>query len=59
MKPEEFYEKEFGNADSVPKESVIRLLSHFAKVLEMEREAAISKQKIRGVCNVNLEKWKL
>lgn len=38
MKAEDLYRKEFGEADSVPKESVIRLLRHFAKVLEMERE---------------------
>lgn len=37
MKAEELYVKEFGNVDSIPKESVIRLLRHFSKVLEMER----------------------
>ena len=37
MKAEELYQKEFGNAESVPKESVIRLLKHFGKVLQMER----------------------
>ena len=40
MTAEELYEKEFGNADSIPKESVIRLLRHFGKVLDMERNAA-------------------
>jgi hypothetical protein len=38
MKAEELYEKEFGDAESVSKESVIRLLKHFAKVLKIERE---------------------
>jgi len=38
MTPEELYKKEFGDADSVPKESVIRLLQHFAKVLQIERQ---------------------
>ena len=36
MTAEEFYEEEFGNAKSIPKENVIRLLKHFAKVLEIE-----------------------
>ena len=38
MTAEELYEKEFGNADSIPKESVLRLLRHFAKALKLERE---------------------
>lgn len=38
MTLEELYKKEFGDADSVPKESVIRLLQHFAAVLKKERE---------------------
>ena len=38
MTPEELYRKEFGDADSVPKESVIRLLQHFASVLKIERQ---------------------
>ncbi|HAH37775.1 MAG TPA: hypothetical protein DCL81_15075 [Algoriphagus sp.] len=41
MTAEELYQKEFGNADSVPKESVIRLLKHFAKVIKIEREQAL------------------
>jgi len=40
MTAEELYEKEFGNADSIPKESVIRLLRHFGKVLDVERNSA-------------------
>lgn len=40
MTAEELYRKEFGNADSIPKESVIRLLKHFAKALKIEREQA-------------------
>jgi hypothetical protein len=40
MIPKEFYKIEFGNADSVSKKSVIRLLKHFAIALEKEREAA-------------------
>ena len=31
MTAEELYEKEFGDADSVPKESVIRLLKNFTR----------------------------
>ena len=41
MTAEELYRKEFGNADSIPKESVIRLLKHFAKALKIEREQAL------------------
>lgn len=41
MTAEELYQKEFGNADSIPKESVIRLLKHFAKALKIEREQAL------------------
>ena len=40
MIPEELYLIEFGNADSVPKKSVIRLLNHFAIALKKERKAA-------------------
>lgn len=39
MKPEELYKKEFGDAESIPKESVIRLLNHFSKALKMERQS--------------------
>ena len=38
MTAEELYEKEFGNADSIAKESVIRLLRIFAKALELQRK---------------------
>jgi hypothetical protein len=41
MTAKELYQKEFGDADSVPKESVIRLLQHFAKVLKIEREQSL------------------
>lgn len=41
MTPEELYEKEFGNADNVPKEQVIRLLKNFARVLHIERSNAL------------------
>lgn len=41
MKAEELYEKEFGNADSIPKESVLRLLNNFARALKLEREKAL------------------
>lgn len=41
MTAEELYQKEFGNADSIPKESVIRLLRHFAKAIKLEREQAL------------------
>lgn len=41
MTAEELYEKEFGDADNIPKESVLRLLRHFAKALELEREQAL------------------
>ena len=41
MTAEELYRKEFGNVDSIPKESVIRLLKHFAKALKIEREQAL------------------
>lgn len=37
MTPEELYEKEFGTAESVPKQAVIQLFEHFAEVLELER----------------------
>lgn len=39
MTAEELYQKEFGNADNIPKESVIRLLRTFVKALKSEREA--------------------
>jgi hypothetical protein len=38
MTAEELYQKEFGNADSIPKESVIRLLKNFARALTLERQ---------------------
>lgn len=41
MTAEELYEKEFGDADNISKESVLRLLRHFAKALELEREQAL------------------
>lgn len=47
MTAEELYKKEFGNADSIPKESVIRLLKHFAKVLEIERNKALHVADVR------------
>jgi hypothetical protein len=37
MKAEDFYLKNYGNATSVPKESVIELLKTFAKALQIER----------------------
>ena len=46
MTPEELYKKEFGNAKSVPKKSVIRLLNHFAKVLEI-KEKKENKHKVK------------
>ena len=43
MKPEELYQKEFGDAESIPKESVVRLLKVFARALNIkERELLIS-----------------
>lgn len=33
MKAEELYKKEYGDAESIPKEAAIRLLKHFAVVL--------------------------
>lgn len=41
MTAEELYQKEFGNADNIPRESVIRLIKHFAKALKIEREQAL------------------
>jgi hypothetical protein len=38
MKADELYKKEFGDAKSVPKKSVIRLLQHFGRVLHIERK---------------------
>lgn len=46
MTSEELYKKEFGNAESIPKESVIRLLKHFARVLEGERKV------VNKTCNI-------
>ena len=57
MTAEELYRKEFGNADSIPKESVIRLLKHFAKALKIEREQALHIHDVVGrseqlvICN--------
>ncbi len=48
MTAEELYQKEFGNADSIPKESVIRLLKHFAKALKIEREQALHIRAVVG-----------
>lgn len=41
MTPEKLYKKEFGHAESVPKDQVIRLLKHFARVLHDERSNAL------------------
>ena len=40
MTSKELYEKEFGNADSISEESVIRLLNNFAKALELDRDSS-------------------
>lgn len=63
MTAEELYRKEFGNADSIPKESVIRLLKHFAKALKIEREQALrihdvvrrSEQLVCEYCNEDIK----
>ena len=52
MKAEELYEKEFGNADSIPKESVIRLLKNFARVLQLERDKALRQPLVTCCCMV-------
>jgi len=49
MTAEELYRKEFGNADSIPKKSVIRLLKHFAKALKIEREQALHIHDVSGM----------
>lgn len=49
MTAEELYRKEFGNADSIPKESVIRLLKHFAKALKIERKQALHIHDVSGM----------
>lgn len=48
MTAEELYEKEFGDADNIPKESVLRLLRNFAKALELERKQALSIHDVVG-----------
>ncbi len=48
MKPEELYQKEFGNSDSIPKESVLRLLRNFAKALKLEREKSLDIHDVIG-----------
>ena len=48
MTAEELYQKEFGSADSIPKESVIRLLKHLSKALKIEREQALHIQDVSG-----------
>ena len=48
MTAEELYKKEFGNADSIPKESVLRLLKNFAKALKLEREQALRVHDVGG-----------
>lgn len=62
MKAEELYQKEFGNADSIPKESVIRLLKHFAVALKTEREKIIAEEDIQTAADLwvfkeNGHKW--
>lgn len=52
MKAEDLYHKEFGNADSIPKESAIRLLKHFAVVLQNEREKI---QNISAACEKEIQ----
>jgi uncharacterized NAD(P)/FAD-binding protein YdhS len=37
MTPEQLYQKEFGDILSIPKESVIKLLRHFALVLREQK----------------------
>jgi len=57
MTAEELYQKEFGDADSVPKESVIRLLQHFAKVLKMEREQSLRTHNVAGLSKQCEHPW--
>ena len=46
MTAEELYQKEFGNKESISKESVIRLLKNFAVVLRIEREKALKQSTV-------------
>ena len=42
MTAEELYKKEYGNLETIPKESVIRLLKHFAIAIKQEKKIAAS-----------------
>ena len=51
MTPEELYKKYFGNAESVKKESVIKLLRHFEKAIKH-----LNKEKVEN-CSITFLKY--
>jgi hypothetical protein len=57
MTAEELYEKEFGDAESIPKESVIRLMKHFGKALhQIQCDMDLSFEELRKQLNDHLKK---